>query len=452
MDIKFQAGLLVSYKSYTMEQLLKFVLWKFEVKKYMYLTLELLNGFTMILQLFVLAVALYYFLVGCFGWLPKRYKNSPGSRVNTFALIVAAHNEEMVIANLVDSLNSLDYPRDSYDIYVIADNCSDDTARIARERGACVYERFDTLARGKGFALEWMFEKLFGMEKQYDFIAIFDADNLVGSKFLREMNQQINHGYNVVQGYIDSKNPFDSWITCAYSFSFWSISRIFQAARHNLGLCCQLSGTGFAIKTELLKKLGWGATCLTEDMEFTMKLALNNERVGWAHGAIVYDEKPLTLAQSWNQRKRWMQGHADVASRFFVRLIKKAFSEGSFVSFDCALYLIQPIRVISMGIITLFAWLQMAYPDGDIGFFHMSYLFSPMVWNTFVVLQFMYMPIVIAVERKMFDRRMLLGYLTFIVYNLTWIPITIQGVIDKNKTEWSHTKHTRQIRIEDFEK
>lgn len=414
--------------------------------------LELLNVFTMILQLFVLAVALYYFLVGCFGWIPKRYKEPPDNRINTFALIVAAHNEELVIGNMIDSLKNLNYPRDAYDIFVIADNCTDRTAQIAREHGANVYERFDSTARGKGFALEWMFKRLFEMEKQYDFVAVFDADNLVSSKFLIEMNKQINYGYNVVQGYIDSKNPFDSWITYAYSFSFWTINRVFQMARHNLGLCCQLSGTGFAIRTEILKKLGWGATCLTEDMEFTMKLALNDEKVGWAHNAVVYDEKPLTLAQSWSQRKRWMQGHADVASRFFKKLIKKAFSEGNFICFDCALYLVQPIRVISMGIITLFAWLQAAYPDGDIGFFHMSYLFTPTVWNTFVVLQFMYMPIVIAIERKQFDRKMFLGYLAFIFYNLTWIPITIQGVMDKNKTEWAHTKHTRQIRIEDFEK
>lgn len=416
------------------------------------LMLDLLNGFTMVLQLFVLTIAMYYFVVGCFGWIPKKYKNPPANRTNTFALIVAAHDEEMVIGNMVDSLVSLDYPRDAFDIFVIADNCSDRTAQIAREHGALVHERFDTTARGKGFALEWMFDKLFHMEKQYDFVAIFDADNLVHSQFLKEMNQQINHGYNVVQGYIDSKNPFDSWITCAYSFSFWSISRVFQMARHNLGLCCQLSGTGFVIKTQLLQKLGWGATCLTEDMEFTMKLALNDEKVGWAHNAIVYDEKPLTLRQSWSQRKRWMQGHADVASRFFGKLVKKAFKEGKFMCLDCALYLVQPIRIISMGIVTLFAWLQMAYPDGNIGFFQMSYLFSPIVWNTFVVLQFMYMPVVIAIERKQFDRKMLWGYITFMFYNLTWIPITIQGVIDKNKTEWSHTKHTRQIRIEDFEK
>lgn len=412
--------------------------------------LDALNVFTMVLQLAALAVTLYYFVIGIFGFIPKKEKNAEKNETNTFALLVAAHDEEMVIANMVDSLSALNYPREAYDIFVIADNCTDATAKIAREHGALVYERFDTTQRGKGFALEWMFEQIFKMEKKYDYIGIFDADNLVDKEFLSEMNKQINKGYRVVQGYVDSKNPFDSWITCAYSFSFWSVSRVFQLARHNLGLSCQLSGTGFVMATDLLKKLGWGATCLTEDMEFTMKLALNDEKVGWAHKAVIYDEKPVGLKASWRQRKRWMQGHADVASRFFGKLMKKAFKEKKMMCFDCAVYLIQPARVIASGLVTLFAWLQIAYPDGNVGFFQMSYLFSPMVWNTFVVLQMMYMPIVIAYERKEFTLRMFWGYLTFMVYNLTWIPITIQGIIDKNKTEWSHTKHTRQISIEEF--
>ena len=416
------------------------------------LILNILNVFTMVLQLLALAVTLYYFVIGIFGFIPKKETSKPSDRKNKFALLVAAHDEEMVIGNMVDSLMAIDYDKDFYDVFVIADNCTDNTAAVAREHGAIVYERFNNVQRGKGFALEWMFDKLFNMENQYDYIGIFDADNLVDSQFLCEMNKQINKGYNVVQGYVDSKNPFDSWITCAYSFSFWSVSRVFQMARYNLGLSCQLSGTGFVMKTELLKKLGWGATCLTEDMEFTMKLALNDEKVGWAHKAVIYDEKPLTLVQSWKQRKRWMQGHADVASRFFFKLMKKSFSEGKFVCFDCAIYLVQPIRIIALGIITLFAWLQMAYPNGDIGFFHMDYLFSPIVWNTFVILQFMYMPVIIAIERKEFTSRMFWGYITFMFYNLTWIPIAIQGMIDKNKTEWSHTKHTRQITIDDFQK
>lgn len=409
---------------------------------------------SIILQTFSLSIGLYYVFIGIFGFIPKREKDEVVSdKYNKFALIISAHNEEMVIANMVESLKLLDYPKEYYDIFIIADNCTDNTAQVARDAGAIVYERFNDEKRGKGYALEWMFEKLYNMEEQYDYISIFDADNLVSKNYLQAMNRQANRGYKVVQGYVDSKNPFDSWITSSYSFSFWCVNRIFQLPRYRLGLCCQLSGTGFIIALETLKKLGWGATCLTEDMEFTMKLALNNEKVAWAHDAVIYDEKPLTLKQSWRQRKRWMQGHADVAVRFFGKLVKKAVKEKNWTAFDCAIYLVQPVRVLAMAFIMFMSWAQTFYPDGNLGFIQLSYLFkSPIVWNAIVALQFLYTPFVLAYERGEFTRKMFISYIGYMVYQFTWIPITIQGMIDRKKTEWSHTEHTRQISIAEFEK
>lgn len=409
---------------------------------------------SILLQVFSLSIGLYYLFIGIFGFIPKREKNEIISdKFNKFALIVSAHNEEAVIANMVESLKMLDYPKEYYDIFIIADNCTDNTAEVARNAGAIVYERFNEEKRGKGHALEWMFDKIYKMEKQYDYISIFDADNLVSKNYLKAMNKQANKGYKVVQGYVDSKNPFDSWITSSYSFSFWCVNRIFQLPRYRLGLCCQLSGTGFIIAVDTLKELGWGATCLTEDMEFTMKLALNNQKVAWANDAVIYDEKPLTLKQSWRQRKRWMQGHTDVAVRFFAKLIKKAFKDNDWTAFDCAVYLVQPVRVLALAFIMFMSWVQTFYPEGDLGFIQMSYLFdSPIIWNIIVVLQFLYTPFVLAFERKEFTKQMFLHYIGYMFYQFTWIPITIQGMIDRNKTEWSHTVHTRQISIAEFEK
>jgi cellulose synthase/poly-beta-1,6-N-acetylglucosamine synthase-like glycosyltransferase len=409
---------------------------------------------SIILQVFSLSIGLYYLFIGLFGFIPKREKNEKEiDRLNKFALIVSAHNEQMVIANLVESLKQLEYPDEAYDIFVIADNCTDETAKIAADAGAIVYERFDSEKRGKGYALEWMFDKIYQMDEQYDYISIFDADNLVDKDFLKEMNKQANKGYKVVQGYIDSKNPYDSWITSSYSFSFWCVNRIFQLPRYRLGLCCQLSGTGFVIALETLKKLGWGATCLTEDMEFTMKLALNNEKVAFAQKAVIYDEKPLTLKQSWRQRKRWMQGHTDVACRFLAKLLKKGVKDRDWTAIDCAVYLVQPVRVLAMFFILFMSWAQTFYPDGDLGFIQMSYVFSsPVIWNTIVVVQMLYTPFILIFERHEFNFKMFIAYIQYMFYQFTWIPITIQGMIDRKKTEWSHTEHTRQISIAEFEK
>lgn len=405
---------------------------------------------TQLIQVIIFTAGCYFFGISIFGWLNgKAYRKKDFYPKKKFALIIAAHNEEKVISHIIDSLFKQNYPKNLFDIFVIADNCTDRTAEIAKNHGAIVYKRFNSVQKGKGYALEWMFEKIFAMDNKYDAISVFDADNLVSSNFLLEMNKQLCRNYKVVQGYIDSKNPYDSWITCSYSIAFWLSNRIFQLPRYYLGLSCGLCGTGFCIDIDTLKRIGWGATCLTEDLEFTIKLVLKDMKVAWAHNAVVYDEKPLTLKQSWNQRKRWMQGHADCMSRFLTPLFKKAFKNGNLISFDCAIYMFQPIRLIFIGLITIMMWIQIVFPESP--FFTLKYLFPAEVWSIFVMLQFLYGPIVILVEKK-FNIKVLLGFLIYPLYCLTWIPITIQGFLSKNNKDWSHTDHSREITINDLEK
>ncbi|MGL5354496.1 MAG: glycosyltransferase family 2 protein, partial [Clostridium sp.] len=172
---------------------------------------EITFAITAVFQLLVFILAMYYFILAIFGLKRKEEKKSYNAE-KRFAMLVAAHNEEVVIGNLVESLKKQKYPKEMFDIFVIADNCSDNTAKIAREYGANVYERFNNEQKGKGYALEWMFAKIFKMNKKYDAIAVFDADNLVSPNWIKEMNSKMCEGYKVVQGYIDSKNPNDSWI------------------------------------------------------------------------------------------------------------------------------------------------------------------------------------------------------------------------------------------------
>lgn len=405
---------------------------------------------TQIVQVLVFVAGCYFFGISIFGWIkPKESGGKKCLPQKKFAVLIAAHNEELVIAHIIDSLKIQNYPKSLFDIFVIADNCNDKTAEIAQNHGAIVFNRVNDIDRGKGYALEWMFSKIFNLNNKYDAISVFDADNLVSSNFLYEMNKQLCKGHKVVQGYIDSKNPFDSWITCSYSIAFWMANRIFQLPRYYLGLSCGLCGTGFSIDIDVLKKIGWGATCLTEDLEFTMKLALNGMKVAWSHDAVVYDEKPLTLKQSWSQRKRWMQGHADCAARFLLPLFKRSFKEKDLISFDCAIYLFQPIRFIFIGLITVMLWVQTVFPNSP--FYNLKYIFPAEIWYIFVILQFFYGPLVILAENK-FNTKILIGFLVYPVYCLTWVPITIQGFLSKNNKDWNHTEHTREISINELEK
>lgn len=401
--------------------------------------------------------SIYYLLLSFFGLIKLKNKKDIKPE-KSFALLVAAHNEEAVIKDIIHSLQRLEYPKELYEIFVIADNCSDNTALIARNNGAQVFERFNKEKRGKGYALEWMFDKIFKMDRHFDSVVIFDADNLVSKGFLTEMNKKLCEGYKVVQGYLDSKNPEDNWITGSYSIAFWTSDRMFQLSRSNIGLSCQLGGTGFCINTDTLKELGWGATCLTEDLEFTCKLVLNGCKVGWAHDAVIYDEKPLTLKQSWWQRKRWMQGFADVYSRYFFKLMKRAITKLDPVAFDCAIYSIQPLIVIAVGIASLVGFInqgkQLASTLSNLNTTTISnFNFSSINWVIVfvIVMQFVYTPFVLILEKKI-SWKVFWYYVIYPIYALTWLPISIQGIIDRNKKEWSHTQHTRSVNITDLEK
>lgn len=400
------------------------------------------------LQFLIVPTAAYLFVVSMFGWIKRKEESADlYSPVKRFALVVAAHNEENVIGSIVRNLKSLDYPNELYDIFVIADNCTDSTARLARENGAIAFERFDNNKKGKGYALEWMFDKIFKMEKKFDAVCVLDADNLLSLNFLKEMNKHLCKGHKVVQGYLDSKNPKDSYIAASYSIAFWTNNRIFQLARYYLGLSCELAGTGFVVTTDLLKEIGWGATSLTEDLEFTIKLILRGEKVYWAHEAAVFDEKPLTLKQSWKQRKRWMQGQCDCACRYIKPLMTRAIKNRDLVAFDNALYVIYPLFVVLGGVVMLANFLKLVF------FTDFTHLFDrEFVQASLLFFITTYMGIIFVALEKKLSLKILAYYILYPFYTLTWIPIMIQGFIDRDKKEWVHTLHTRALDISDMGK
>ncbi|MDU4961396.1 MAG: glycosyltransferase family 2 protein [Sporomusaceae bacterium] len=391
------------------------------------------------MQLIIVFFTLYYFFIAFFGmWRRREAKILTPEK--TFAVIVAAHNEEQVIGQLVENLHYLNYPDELYDIFVVADNCQDRTAEISRAKGALVYERFNDQQRGKGYAMEWIFTKLFSLERKYDAVVVFDADNLVHPNFLREMNSRLCKGEKVIQGYLDAKNPNDTWISGTFAISFWLVNHIWHLAKYQLGLSSVLGGTGMCISTDILYRFGWGATCLTEDMEFTMKVLLKGIRTTWAHEAIVYDEKPLTFKQSWKQRKRWAQGHFDVAGRYIPHLIYEGIKQRNICILDGVIHLLQPHFLIMSTFFVLCSYLYYIEPF----YTNILYKILPIeVWTLIGVGQYIFPVIVLTKTRAHWK-----SWLYMIVYPLfvySWIPITFIGFWHRNDREWSHTQHTRSL-------
>lgn len=391
------------------------------------------------LQIFIFLFTVYYFLIGfCGMWRRREVKILTPKK--TFAVIVAAHNEQAVIGQLIDNLQKLEYPKELYDIFVVADNCSDNTAAIARAGGAIVYERTSSVGKGKGFALEWMFNQLFAMERQYDAIVVFDADNLVHPRFLLEMNNRLLKGDKLIQGYLDAKNPYDTWVSGTFAIAFWVIDHIWHLAKTNIGLSSVLGGTGMCIATDVLKRHGWGATCLTEDMEFTMKSLVEGIKTTWAHDAIVYDEKPLTFRQSWNQRKRWAQGQFDVAQRFIPKMIQAGIAQRDIRILDGCLHLLQPHFLLLSTFFVIISYVQLAFPP----FYTNIYNFMPSQLMTAIMLGQYILPIIILLKIHV-KWKAWLYLIMYPIFIYSWIPIVFLGFIHRNEHEWSHTRHTRAL-------
>ncbi len=264
-----------------------------------------LSTFQQVLVWIINMFWLYQFIISITSLIKFKEKPMLTDKKHRFIIALPANNEEGVIGNLIKSLQMQDYDKSLYDIYVIADNCTDGTANVARENGAIVYERFDEDKKTKGYALNWFLDKMKDKKDDYDALLVFDADNVVDKNFLNVMNKKLCQGEVLVQGYRDIKNPTDTWVSGGYAIFYWTMNRLYHLARYNMGLSPLINGTAFMVKWDILIDEGWNTKTLTEDIEFALINISKGVKLGWAKDAIVYDEQPLTFKESWKQRERW---------------------------------------------------------------------------------------------------------------------------------------------------
>lgn len=269
---------------------------------------------------------------------PKAVGEVPRKR---YAILIAARNEEAVLPHLLDSIRHQDYPAEKITTYVIADNCTDRTADVAREHGARVFTRQDQSRVGKGYALNYLLEQIrqAGELDTYDAFLIFDADNLLRPDYVSAMNRVCGQGYDAFCGYRNSKNYGSNWLSAGYALWYLHDSTHLNRSRMLLGTACAVNGTGFGFTRQLLERMGgWHFFTLTEDIEFSTWCATHGVRVGYCHDAILYDEQPTSFRQSWRQRTRWVQGGVQVSVRYAGDLIRGLFKgpRTAYASFETA--------------------------------------------------------------------------------------------------------------------
>lgn len=282
-------------------------------------------------------------------------------------------------------------------------------------------------------------------ERHFDAICIFDADNIVDPQFLARTNDAFLSGVRVAQGYRDSKNPYDSWVSAAYSIYFKMNNLFYNKARHNAGMAALVSGTGFSVKREVFETLGgWHTQSLTEDSEFTAQCILAGETVAYLENAIFFDEQPIRFAVSLKQRKRWSAGLFQVSSLYRNRFLAASFKNLSFLSWDYFMFTLTPYFQLISVLVFLLPIIS-------------TFLFSPASLLTSAFWVNLSLPLLTAylgtiavasatvLYRNTWNQGILKGVLTYGFFLLSWVPLQFYCLVNRD-ISWEEIRHTRHVR------
>jgi len=347
----------------------------------------------------------------------RKYKKSlttVATRTN-FAILVPAHNEEVLLPDLCKSLAALNYPKDKYTIYIVADNCTDKTAELAREVGwVQVYERFDDAKRSKGHAISWLMHELDEKQIIHDAYIIIDADSLVDSNFLRAMAGELGRGAHVMQADSTVSNALEAPSTVMRLIAMSLFYHIRAIGRNAIGGSSTLNGNGMCFSRSILERYPWKAYSLSEDYEHYLNLVMRGERVLYVPEAIVCSYMPTSFKQMRTQDIRWeTRGESSSSWQIARRLIGTGIRQRNFVCIEAVFELLTPSLSFLAGsfllvlIASLLLWLPVAilinlfmfvglcyYVGTGIYFLHLPrsaskvFLYMPgfIIWKLWVIL------------------------------------------------------------------
>ena len=382
-----------------------------------------------------------------------------------FLILVAAHNEEDVIADTISNLRKIDYDKNLYDIYVVNDNSTDSTGEICKKINIphvnTIEGKFEREGVGKPAGLQYALREL-GFEKlaeKYDLLMILDADNYVDSNILKDVNSQWQQKGKpeAIQTYLDSKNT-TSILATGYACAYWMTNRFFQLAKYRLGLPNAIGGTGFAVRMDwLFNHGGFSYKSLTEDLEMEIEIVKSGGRILWNHHAKIYDEKPDSLKVSLRQRTRWAQGHWYVAFTNFKILLKYFFKEFKFKYIDQLLYLFgmgKGVQLLLMGIsLLILSVYYIAYNSGfnmiisAFGVYFTQLFIPTTIINAVLLFYSLFITLAYALKVEGREKNIFKAMLSILYIGTTYMYTQMIGLLKwKQQGVWVKTphKHTKK--------
>lgn len=402
--------------------------------------MEVLQWISKLIAVLFFLCYFYQFLYIPVSW--RRQKEKPMlSRCNRYAVLICARNEENVIGDLLDSIREQTYPGALIHPFVMADNCTDNTAAVAAAHGATVYCRTNNTQVGKGYALEALLDAIRKDDSSgFDGYFVFDADNLLSEDYIERMHETFSQGYEIITSYRNSKNYSDNWISSGYALWFLRESQYLNRARMKLGTSCAVSGTGFLFSQSILDELeGWPFHLLTEDIEFSIHEILRGKRIGYCEKAVFYDEQPTSFRQSWQQRTRWSKGYLQVFGKYGTDLLG-GILHGSFAAYDMSMNIMPAFFLSTAGLITEVLILILSILQGGAAAAIPSLL---RIFGSMYGTLFLLGAVTTATEWSRIHAtaiEKMKAVFTFPIFMFTYLPIAISAIFAK--AEWKPIAHT----------
>lgn len=393
----------------------------------------LINCLSLLLIVPALLVCIYYWYLAIVALLNMKTDTlSQSDFANSFAVIIPAHNEEEGIQATIDNCLKLDYPTEMYEIVVVADNCSDNTATIAKENGVSCLERFDKENRGKGFALAFAFAQL--KERKHTAYLVLDADCQIDLDALKVFDHYLSCGATVLQSNNIPSNPDVNSMTFAVAVGSTIEHDLFYAPKSQLGLAVFLGGTGMVISKKILERFPWQASSIVEDVDYAVNLLKENIKITFVPEVCVKSETPVDKEQLDIQRTRWASGNLHFGKTEAFKLMMKGLVKRNLRLADAGwtfLIISRPLVLLELFIAFFTAWIGYLVNSSLLSKFLFYFIFI------IVIMQTLYFLLGILKLGLSFRRISLLIQVPVVIGRL--ILISLKGLTGKNLKSWTRT-------------
>ncbi len=358
-----------------------------------------------------------------------RPDHAPPDDLPRIAVVIPAHDEEAGLGATLDSVAACRYPERLVDVVVVADNCTDGTAEVARRRGVRCLERTDPVRRGKGYALSHAFSVL--LEEPKDAIVVIDADTAVDPELLRGFAARLDAGQSAIQAADRVRNADASPLAYLLHVGNCMEEDLFHEPRAACGVSTVLRGNGMCFRADLLRRIPWDAFGLVEDVQYGMELFRQGVPIHFAPEIAVRSAYPESLEQARIQRSRWATGAQEIARAWVPELIREGLARRSLRHLDAAWSLLvyrKPLLLsvwaVALVLATLLVWLG----GGR----------SPLYWSAWIAASFgAYLAVGIGMAGVTTRRLQMLVRLPFLA---VWMAVaTLEGVAGRHGVGWQRT-------------